>query len=364
MKNNLLLTLVTCLLVIPSAPWAIDSNEDKTQKQKAQDLKGSLSVGSRTKINSIADNELRVAFIKNGIPSIGLLEYSKDGLMWAPEQTKKIKMPYKLDAMVAANGRVLLQYGDSTYHQHPAKTDLFFFDENGVEKGQVLDRYGPQTNIVMDEEGYVAVAGELFKDKTRTEIGLYTNTGEKLFQVKLAEGRRANIAVPASQGKQVAVFTTDSKDYLADHRLEIFDKNGEKTAEKRGLGILQKVVAVANGSMFFVQSKNSFSLVIAEDGSILWSRNKVLRLISPHGVTTDPQGKTLFLAAAEWDGIPKSRYQWRIEVRDVATGDELARFILPETYPSNAGRVFLNVTNKQIELLAGDERIVLDWSRP
>ncbi len=135
-------------------------------------------------------------------------------------------------------------------------------------------------------------------------------------------------------------------------------------AEQKGLGILQKAIAVANGSMFFIQAKNRFALVDANDGSLLWTRDKVLRLVSPFGAATDPQNKTLFLATVEWDGKPKALYQWRIEVRDIATGNELASFLLPDSYPSSQGRVFIKVTDNKIELLAGSELVELDWSRP
>jgi hypothetical protein len=170
--------------------------------------------------------------------------------------------------------------------------------------------------------------------------------------------------VPASQGQRVAVITTNRKRYLADHRLELFNGQGKKLAQHEGLGILQKVVEVAKGSLFFIQARRHFGLMNASDGSLLWTRNELLRLISPQGAATDPQGKTLFLAAAVWEGKPKARYQWRIEVRDVATGDLLAQFILPDSYPSSQGRVFLNVTSTQVELLAGNERVMLDWRRP
>ena len=365
MKINWLLVIVPCLFMFPIMTWAANpSATPASMSQEDKTLKGSLTLTSRAEIKSPGMREVRVVFQKEGIPSLGILQYSKEGVNWVPAQTAPVKLPYKLSTLVAANGLAVLQYGDSISLQHPAKTDLFFIDEQGVEKGRVVDRYGPQANIVMAEDGYVAVAGPLFADAKRNEIGLYMATGEKRFQIQLAKGRRANIAVPTTQGHHVAVFTTDTKDYLANHRLEIFDGNGKKVAEQQGLGILQKVVAVAKGSMFFVQAKRRFGLVNANDGSLLWSRNGVLRLISPHGAATDPQGKTLFLAAAEWDGIPKARYKWRIEVRDIASASELARFVLPDAFPSNQGRVFLNVTSDKIELLAGDEHVVLDWRQP
>lgn len=365
MKIYWLFALLPCLFTLLGTAWAADPGADSASKsQTDKPSKGLLTLTSRAEIKSLGKREVRVAFKKETMPSLGNLQYTKEGITWVPAQAAPVKLPHKLSTLVAANGRTVLQYGDSTNRQHPAKIDLFFIDEHGIEKGRVLERYGPQTNIVMAEDGYVAVAGSLFADTKHTEIGLYTATGEKRFQTQLTEGRRANIAVPTPQGQRVAVFTTDTKDYLANHHLEIFDGNGKKVAEQQGLGILQKAVSVANGSMFFVQAKRRFGLVNANDGSLLWTRNEVLRLISPHGAATDPQGKTLFLAAAEWDGIPKARYKWRIEVRDVATGNEIAKFMLPDTYPSNMGRVFLNVTSEQIELLAGDERIVLDWRRP
>ena len=365
MKKYLLLFFVLCLFTSPVTARAADPGEDSaTQSPEGKTLKGSLSLTSRADIKTLGKNEVRLLFKKNGIPSHGILQYSKEGINWVPAKAAPVKLPHRLDTLVSADGRALLQFGDSTNRQHPAKIDLFFIDAQGAKAGQVIDRYGPQTNIVMSEDGHVAVAGTLFTDEKRTEIGLYTATGEIRFQAQLAKERRANIAVPTSQGQRVAVFTTDTKDYLADHRLEILDGNGKKIAEQKGLGILQKTVAVGEGSMFFVQAKGRFGLVNASDGSLLWSRNEVLRLVSPHGAATDSQGKTLFLAAAEWDGTPKARYKWRIEVRDVATGNELARFVLPDAFPGNMGRVFINVTSKQIELLAGDEQIKLDWRRP
>lgn len=359
MEKYLLLVLMACLYAVPATSWAADpkSLEDKT-------LRGSLTLTSQTEIKPPGTREVRVMYTKENIPSLGSLQYTKEGINWIAAKAAPVKLPYILSTLVAANGRSLLQFGDNKNRQHPAKIDLFFLDAQGMEKGRVVDRYGPQTNIAMTEDGYVGVAGTLFSDSKRTEIGLYTATGEASFQTQLAEGRRANIAVPASQGQRVVVFTTDTKDYLANHRLELFDGGGKIIAQQEGLGILQKAIAIANGSLFFVQAKSKFGLMNATDGSLLWTRNGVLRLISPYGAATDPEGKTLFLAAAKWDGIPKARYKWRIEVRDVATGNELARLLLPDTYPSNLGRVFLNVTSTQIELLAGDERIKLDWRRP
>ena len=90
----------------------------------------------------------------------------------------------------------------------------------------------------------------------------------------------------------------------------------------------------------------------------------VVRLISRHGAAADPDGKTLFLIAADWDGTPKARYRWQVLLRDMATGDELARFEVPGEYPSSPRRVIVGVTDRVIELLAGDERITLAWRRP
>lgn len=353
------------VLFISSTSYAADPVvPDATQTQVAQRPELTLKLSRQETVKPLASRQLRVAYLREGTPVFGALQYSKEGISWLPAQAAPVKLPYALDTLVAADGRHLLQYGDSANRQHPAKTDLFFLNGQGEVQGRVVDRYGPQSNLVMAEDGHVAIAGTLFEEGKYTEIGLYTATGEKRFQVRLAEDRRANIAVPTPQGQRVAVFTTDTQDFLAHHRLEVLGSDGSKIAEQQGLGVLQKAVVVANGSLFFVQARSRFGLVNASDGSLMWSRDGVLRLVSPYGAATDPTGKILFLAAAEWDGIPKARYHWRIEMREVASGNELGSFVLPDTYPSSEGRVFLKVTGEQLELLAGDERIVLDWRLP
>ena len=345
--------------------WSADTGKPSGQTNQQEALqKGALSLNKKQAIKSLPKRETRVLLRKDGVPALGKLQYTKEAIMWVPEKAAAVKLPYKISTLVAVNGQSLLQFGDSKNRQHPNKTDLFFIDASGTEKGRVVDRYGPLSNVAMGDDGYIAIAGPLFSDAKRTEIGLYSASGETRFQTQLEKGRRANIAVPGIQGKRVVAYTTDVKDYLANHRLELFDGDGKRVAQHKDLGILQKAIAVANGSMFFVQAKSRFALINASDGKLLWSKNGVLRLISPHGAITSPDGKTLFLAAAEWDGIPKERYKWRIEVRDVESGSQLASFILPDKYPSSMGRVFLSATSTQVEVLAGDERIMLDWSRP
>lgn len=364
MKKYRLLALVSCLFMLPVTTWAADPSINSASKSRTdKPSKGLLTLTNRAEIQSSSNSDV-VVFKKEGVPSLGSLQYNKEDINWLPTQASPVKLPHRLPTLVAANGRVVLQYGDSQHRIHPEKMNLFFVDAQGIEKGRVVDRYGPQTNVAIAEDGFVAVAGALFDNPKQTEIALYTATGEKRFQTQLEKGRRANLAVPASQGQRVVVFTTDTKNLLAKHRLELLDGSGKKLAEQQSLGILQKAISVANGSMFFVQAKNRFGLMNANDGSLLWTRDEVLRLVSPHGAITDPAGKTLFLAAAEWVGKSKARYKWRIEVRDVATGNELALFVLPEAFPSNSNRVFIDVTDKKIELLVGNERVVLDWSRP
>ena len=364
MTKSLFFIFLSALL-LPVVSWSADAAKPSGQpNQQATSQTGALSLNKKQTLKSLPRREIRVLLRKDGVPELGKLQYTKEAIMWVPEKVAAVKLPYKISTLIAANGHSLLQFGDSRNHEHPDKTDLFFLDASGAEKGRVVDRYGPFSNVVMADDGHVAIAGPLFSDAKRTEIGLYSASGETRFQAQLDQGRRANIAVPGLQGKRVVSFTTDVKDYLAKHRLELFDGDGKLVAQHNDLGILQKVIAVANGSMFFVQAKSRFALVDANDGKLLWSKNGVLRLISPHGAFTSPDGQTLFLAAAEWDGIPKERYKWRIEVRDVASGSQLASFILPDTYPSNRGRVFLSATSTQVEVLAGDERIMLDWSRP
>jgi len=364
MKKYWLLVFAPCLILQPVTTWAVDPAGGATSKgQGTAIVKGPVSLVSRTEIKSL-DKQKIVAFKQQGVPSLGSLQYNKEDIHWLPTQASPVKLPHRLPTLIAANGRTVLQYGDSRHRIHPERMNLFFVDESGVEKGRVVDRYGPQTDVAIADDGYVAIAGQLFKNPQQSEVALYTATGEKRFQSQLVTGRRASMATPATQGQRVAVFTTDTKNLLASHRLELLDGTGKKLAEHKDLGILQKAIAVANGSMFFIQAKNRFALVDANDGSLLWTRDKVLRLVSPFGAATDPQNKTLFLAAVEWDGKPKALYKWRIEVRDIATGKELASFQLPDSYPSSHERIFIQVTDNKIELLAGNERVELDWSRP
>jgi len=365
MKKYLLLALLLWGCAQPLLLRASETTAEAAAKAQPGKLpQGELSLAKRTSIKSLAKRGVRVALWRDGVPVFGILDHSKEGITWTVEQTASIKLPHHLPTLVASNGLAILQYGDNINRDNPAKTDLFFVDARGQETARIVDRYGSPASVEMADDGHVAVAGPLLENNQRTEIGLYTATGEKRFQVLLADGRRANLAVPTPEGQRVAVFSTDTRNYLANHRLELFDGDGKKLAEQPELGILQKAVVVAGGKLLFVQAKDRYGLIDANNGAVLWSRNEVLRLISPYGAATDPQGKTLFLVAAEWDGVPKARYPWRVEVRDVASGNELARFKLPDTYPGNMGRVFLSVTNEQIELLAGDERIVLAWRRP
>jgi outer membrane protein assembly factor BamB len=365
MKKYWSFVFIPFLVSLPVVAWSADPGSTPAeQSEQDTSLKGTLALSKSETIKSLDPRQVRILYTKDNVPTLGILQYSKEGVSWVPAQGAPVKLPYKLSALVSANGRTILQYGDKKYHQHPDRIDLYFFDENGKEIKSIVDHFGPFANVVMAGDGHVAVAGTLFKDEELTGIGLYSPTGETRFQTQLADDRRANIAVPTSQGQRVAIFTTDKKDALAKHRLEILDGEGKQVAEHSDLGILQKAVAVADGSLFFIQAKGRFGLLNASDGTFLWKRNESLHLISPFGAVTDPEGKTLFLATAGWDGIPRARYRWRIEVRDVATGNKLAQFILPDAYPSSSERVFLNVTSAQIEVLAGDERIVLDWRRP
>ena len=350
--------LIASVLVALSTAHAAD-----TTQQTATDTRVALTLSKQEKIKSLEPRQLRVAYRQEGTPVFGLLQYSKEGISWLPAQAEPVKLPHALDTLVAADGRHLLQYGDSVMMDNPLKTDLYFIDVQGKEVARVIDRYGPQTSVVMADDGHVAVGGPSLENPAQFEIALYTATGEPRFQSMLAQGRRASLAVPA-QGQAVAAFTSAIKNPLSEHSLKLFDASGKPIAEHTGLGILQKLVSVANGSLYFVQAKNRIALISAADGALRWTREADLRLVSPFGAATNPDGTVLFLAAAEWDGKPRASYQWRVEVRDVASGEELTRLMLPGSYPGSMRRIFLSVTNTQLELLAGDERIVLDWRQP
>lgn len=364
MKIIPLFFLIHCLLTLPMQASSADNQAvSQLNEGEVTDLtKGSIALVKTEQITVLEPRQKRVIFVQEGNPLLGALRHDREGVSWIVKDHPAVRLPYRLDTLVAGNGRSLLQYGDTTNRQHPVKTNLYFLDEQGQETGSIVDRYAARSSVVVAEDGFVAVAGELLGKDQDTEIGLYAANGEQRFQLKLDTGRRANIAVPGERGQRVAVFTTDTAKPLADHRLEILSGSGEKVAELTQFGILQKVVPIAGGERFFVQGRNRYGVVDAADGTVRWMRDGVLRLVSPHGAATDPRGRVLLLVAAEWDGIPRERYQWRVEARDIATGEMLASRILPEAYPGSPERVITRVSETQIGLLAGDHELTLDWS--
>lgn len=272
-----------------------------------------------------------------------------------------VELPYVLETLVSRDGRTILQYGDELDQSHPSRTNLYWSNNTGKAVAQVVDYYTEDALVSMSDDGFVAVSGVLFEDRTTTVTSLYTPAGEKLWERPLDTGQRPAHLRVTNAGNHIALVTTDSERWLTDHRLHIIDKQATPVSSIRDFRIVQKIVTVDAGAHLFVQGYDDYSLVEISSGSVSWTRAGKIRMASPHGAQMDATGRQLFLTLADYRGKIQPLYRWRLVELNATDGSERVSVWLPGEYPGTRYRVFEEISPDRVQLRTPSARLVYSW---
>jgi len=279
-----------------------------------------------------------------------------------PDQPQ-VELPHLLDTMISLDGKAILQFGDRTGLRHPIRTDLYWVDSAGKVVGRLQDHYAGRAAIAMSNDGFTAVAGKLMGESDTVEMALYSPAGVKLWEVQLPEDQRVAQMSVMPGGQYIAALTTNSDAWLKDHRIEIRDQNGRPSETVSGMGVLQILVPLGDGSRIFVQAHSSYGIVDIATSELIWQRRGKVRMISPYGAALSPDGRTLFLLFADLRDGQEGVYGWQFLALDSATGEEMMLEYLPRKYTTTWDRVYEDVSDNEIRILAGQQRITYSWEK-
>ena len=275
----------------------------------------------------------------------------------------RLQLPQLLEVMVSQDGKTILQFGDEIRLTHPLRTDLFWVDQGGKTIEQVRDYFTGNAVIAMSEDGFTAIAGELYSKPDTMVLTLFSAMGEKLWEVQLEQDQRIGNLLVVPEGKYVVSLVTDRNDWLRNHQLQIRHDNGKRSMTISGNGILQKIVLVGDGNILFVQGLKGFGMIDLAMGDLMWWRDGEIRMISPYAAALSPNEAILFLLLADFQGKAEATYRWEFLVLEAASGSELLQEYLPEEYPSTWDQVFEQVTSDKIKILAGEQRLIYSWAQ-
>ena len=273
----------------------------------------------------------------------------------------EFELPYVLETLVSRDGKIILQYGDELDQSHPIRTNLYWTDNTGSSLAQVIDYYAENALVSMSDDGFVAVSGPLFEDRTTTVTSLYTPSGEKLWERQLDTGRRpAHLRVTIA-GNYVALVTTDATRWLENHQLHIIDKQATPASSISDFRIVQKIVPVDAGTHLFVQGYDDYGLVEISSGLVSWRRSGKIRMASLHGAQMDATGRQLFLTLADFRGKIQPLYRWRLVELDPTNGTERVSVWLPGEHPGTRYRVFEEISPDRVQLRTPSARLTYSW---
>ncbi len=367
---NSLFKIVTVLLTVFCACLILLVHTDAS----AQDEKTNLSLKSSTPIILPAQDEKgqpvkiiqRYLFQRDKKPVTSHLVWRDRKFSLVFPDKKQLDLPYILDTLVSLNGNVIVQFGDKNRFGHPLRTDIYWLDSNGKEVGSDDGFFSGGAVVSISDDGYTAVSGTSLKNPDMTYISLYRPDGKKVWSREIEQGNRVSNVFVSSGGDNVISIVTDSKALLKNHRIWTRGKNGDTKMVFSGAGILQKIVLLDSGTKAFVQGRGTYGLAdfVEGKGSWKWKQKGKVRMISPYGAALSPDGKTLFLLLVDMVQIKKGTdgtYSWKILALNADTGERIFEETLPGKYPSTWSRVFEQVSNTEIVILTGQDRLVHQW---
>lgn len=275
----------------------------------------------------------------------------------------KIELTRNLESAVSLDGKTIVQYGDEIDQSHPSRTNIFWKDSSGKTVAQVVDTYAEEALVALSPNGFTAVVGRLLKDRARTMLGLYSARGELLWKTTLRLGQRASRLKLTKDGRHVVLATTDRLQWLTEHQLHIFDQSGTDLFSTDDFRIIQKIVATDDGDHLFVQGYDDYGVVRISSASILWRNQGKIRMTSPEGAATSPDGRTLFLSLADFQGKRQRLYRWQLIGLDTTDGKEIFSEWLPGEFPGTRERVFEQLSADTIQIRTDSKRLIYSWKR-
>jgi len=290
---------------------------------------------------------------------IGHILRSKDTLIVALPGKKLIRLPYRFQAIISYDGSTIIQYGDKMMLDLPKHLDVYWINNAGKEKAEVVNHYSGDTYLDMSSDGYTAIGGTLLDKSNESTISVYSPDGIKLWETKVANNRHVAQLNVTKLGSTVVVVTTDAQKKLDKHQLDIYDGSGKLQSEIKDLGIIQRVVIVGNETKLFFQGLEYYGMIDATSGRVLWKSSRKLTMVSPYGAALSPDGKKLFLVVVQPEGKRTGTYQWKFIITDASTGQEMGSQIITGKYPATWGRIFESVNDNSITVLASDARIII-----
>jgi hypothetical protein len=275
----------------------------------------------------------------------------------------QVELPYRLDLLVSRDAKTILQYGDEMKLDRPLRKDLFWISQEGQVVAELVDYFAGDARLTMSSDGFTAVSGSLITDPKNMKLALFSQSGTKLWERSLDSDARIEQMLVFPEGEYTAAIVTDRDKYLTNHRIEIWNSTGERQSSINAMGIVQTLVFLDGSDKAFVQGYSNYGLLEIPSGRLLWKIPGKIRMVSPYGAVLSPDGTVLFLLQAEIEGRRKGVYSWRLLILDSLSGEQLAADLLPDKYPSTWDRVFEKVTDSDVVILAGEQRIVYSWSK-
>lgn len=345
------ITLLILLMLVRTGVYAQKQMEIRLQLIEESDLKLPTQV-------------VKPIFFKKDQRVVqGHLELSKNKLKMVVPGRPSVELPYSLETLISEDGETMLQYGDESDMSHPTRTNLFWLDHNGRIKARTLNYYIERAFVSMSDDGFTIVAGGLFGNREQNACGLYSPTGEKIWEFILSDGQRAAKVTVGPEGKHSILVTTDAVDWLNDHQIHILNSKGEMQNSFNNFKIIQKMTIVDKGQHLFVQGYDQYGLIRISDGNLLWIKKGKIRMISPFGAKMSPDGESLFILLADFDGKPKQKYRWNLVVHNTTDGSKIHSSWLPNKYPSTWNRVFEQISSDRLTILAGQKRFDYSWQK-
>lgn len=324
----------------------------------------SLAVVSQTALPPLAFGAQRLVIEDAKGLRPGAILAKQGRRMLAIQDQAEVQLPLDLPALVARNGSVILQYGDTQDLSHPKVTHLYWLDSQGKKTGLLEGYFRANAVIGLSDDGFTAVAGSRAEAPHGKVIALFSPTGGPVWERPLNTGRDI-VAEPmvALQGQRVAAVTVDAQKPLQDHRILILDEKNNEVNTIASLGIVQKLVVVGQAKALFVQGRDKHALIQLADGAIAWTQSGNARLISPSGASLSPDGTLLFLLLADWTGKAQPAYPWRLQALDVADGLEAGMVAMPKPMAGTRTDLFGEVGADRIDIITDADRISVSISR-
>lgn len=323
-----------------------------------------FTIVSQTPLPTAAEGAKRVVLEDaKGVRLGVLLARQEKRVLIVPDRAEVI-LPHDLPALVARNGSVVLQYGDTLDLSHPRVTHLYWLDAQGKQTGQLEGYFQTDALVGLSDDGYAAVAGSRVEAPQAKVLSLFSPRGERIWERLLSQDRAIHAEpVVALQGQRVAAITTDAQEPLKDHRILILDEKNDEVRTIGALGTVQRMVVVGQSKALFVQARDRHGLIRLSDGSTVWMQQGNVRLISPFGAALSPNGDILFLLLADWSEKPQPAYPWRLKALDAADGQEIGMVQMPKPMAGTRSDVFGRISADQVSIFTDADQISVSWSR-